>query len=441
MNQAVLKVIKTPKGKDNELELFVEAPKEVSDKAYAIALRNAANNVDIAGFRKGKAPKETIEKSLSVGFISQKAFENIFYDILIDTARQEKLDIVEVLEISSYELLPDKPLTFKVIVELKPEIKIEKYKNLKIKAKKIVYDKDIFVQKTLERIADNLASFKQVTDRSLKEGDQVLLDFEGRFKDGTEVPGGKAEGFTALLERDKFLPEFVDKLIGTKISETKEISVSFPENYAKGFSEKEAIFTVTLKGIEEKAVPIVNDELAKRTGFENLDVLKSKIELHMGELQERLSQTEFENKVVDHIIENSKFKISNRMIDKEIDFLLKDVMSQAQKDGIKWADFKADEKNKELLAKARETAIKRISIDLVLSYIVKHENIIATDDEINKDVENRITQLGDKYKHLQSEKRFRNTVEMVILRNKAVDFLVNNNQAIWEKEVIKIIPE
>lgn len=441
MNKLNLKIVKTPKGKNNELELFVEAPKEISEKAYAIALRDAANVVDIPGFRKGKAPKDIVEKKVGLGYISRKAFESIFYEILIEVANQEKLDIVDVLEIFSFELLPEKPLSFKVLVELKPEVKIGKYKGLKVKAKKIAYDKDIFIKKTLEKIANNLISFKKINDRSVKEGDQVTLDFEGKFEDGSEVPGGKAENFLALLEKDKFLPEFVDKLIGVKAGETKQILITFPENYAQGFSGRKAVFNVTVKGVEEKLIPEINDELAKKVGLENLKTLEDKIVAQMLELEMQLSQSELENKVVDHIIQDSKFEISERMIEKEIDFLLNDVKNQCQRDGVNWSDFKSDEKNKGLLDKAREAAIKRISIDLILSNVVKKEDITATDEEINNEVKNRLSQLGEKYKNLEQEKRFRNTVEMVILRNKAVDFLIKNNEAIWEKEETKIIPD
>lgn len=441
VNQLNLKVIKNLKGKNNEVELVVEAPQEISEKAYALALRNAANNVDIPGFRKGKAPKEVVEKTVSVGYLSQKAFESIFYDVLITTANQEKLDIVDVLEISSYELLPTKPLTFKVLVELKPEIQIGKYKSLKVKAKKIIYDKEIFIKKTLEKITNNLISFKSVTSRNVKEGDQLLLDFEGKFEDGSDVPGGKAEDFLAILEKDKFLPDFVDKLVGAKIGETKEITVVFPENYAQGFSGKQATFKVTVKSIEEKVIPQVDDELAKKVGMQDLKALNEKIEAQMIELQNQLTQVELENKIVEQIVQGSKFEISQRMTEKESDFLLKDVMAQCQKDGINWNDFKLDEKNKPLFDKAKEAAVKRISIDLVLSHIVKEERIQATKEEIDKEINSRITQLGDQYKHLENDKRFRNTVELVILRNKAIDLLLKTNEALWEKEVTKIVPD
>lgn len=441
INQKKLKVSKNSKSSLNELELYVEAPLEFSEKAYGLALRDITNNIDIPGFRKGKAPREIVEQKATKGYISQKAFEAVFYDLLADVAIQEKLDIVDVIEISSFELLPEKPLTFKVLVELKPEIKLGKYKNLEVKARKIVYDKEIFIQKTLEKIANKLVTFNKITDRSVKEGDQITVDFEGKFDDGTEVPGGKAEGFVATLDKEKFLPEFVDKLKGTKIGETREVIITFPENYAQGFSGKKAKFKLNVLNIEEKVIPEINDDLAKKVGLENLKSLKDKIVEQMMEIQNLNSQTDFENKIVDHVIQNSKIEISPRMINKEVDYLLNDVRMQCEKNQIGWDTFRADEKNKELFEKANEAAIKRISIDLALSAIIKNEKLFVSTDEVDNEVRNRIVQLGDKYKNLENDKRFRNSVEMVILRNKAVDFLVKNNKVAWDEEVTKIIPD
>lgn len=437
MSNVKLKIKKNFKENSNEVDLTVEAPPEISEKAYAIALRDAANNVDIPGFRKGKAPKEMVEKTLGKGSISQKAFESIFYDILIDVATQEKLDVIDVVQISSFELLPDKPLKFSVTVELKPEVTLGKYKGLKVKAKKILYEKEIFLNKTLEKIANNLITFTPVTDRGAKEGDQVVIDFGGKFADGTEVQGGKAENFQAMLEKDKFLPEFVDKLQGTKIGETKQITVTFPDNYAQGFSGKKAVFDVKLNAIEEKIVPKIDDELAKKVGMENLSVLKQKIETQMLEIQDKNSKAELENNLVDAIIKSSKYQISPRMIDREIDFLLNDVKNQSKNQGIDWNSFKSDEKNKDIILRAKDASIKRISIDLILNAIIKNEQISASNEEIEKEVKRQLAQYGDQYKHLDSDARFRSTVELSIVRNKAVDFLLQSNEAVWEEEVIK----
>ncbi len=442
MTDLKIKVVKKPVGKNNQLELAVETLPEVSDKAYTIAYRDIANNIDIPGFRKGKAPRDVVEKRVGVGYISQKAFENIFYEILIGAAVQEKLEIVDVVEVSSYELLPGKPLTFKATVELKPEVKLGKYKGMKVKSKKYEYDENLFVEKTLQKIVNNMVTYTKPLKRdTVKEGDLIVINFEGKFEDGTEVPGGKAENFQVLLEKDKFLPEFVDKLQGVKIAEEKEIQIKFPDNYSKEMSGKNATFKVVINSIEEKVIPAIDNELAKKLGLESLDELRKKIVSQMVEIQDLNNQRELENKIVEHIVENSKFEISERMIEKEIDFLLHDLRVQYEQNGIPWTNFKNDEKNKETLNKARDAAIKRISFDLVLGSIIKDEKIIASKDEIEKEVANRISQLGEKYKNLENDNKFRSNIELIVLRNKAVDFLLNNNEAEWEKEVAKLTPD
>ncbi|MBI2996816.1 MAG: trigger factor [Candidatus Melainabacteria bacterium] len=430
-----LKILKAQKGENNELELSIEAPVEVSEKAYALALREITNDIDVPGFRKGKVPKEIVEKKVGKGYISQKAFEDIFFEILNNVSSKEKLDIVDVVEIKSFELLPEKPLTFSVLVELKPEVELSKYKDLKIKLKKSVYDKESFIKKTLEKLSNNLLSFKKVTNRTLKEGDLVNIDFKGKFEDGSEVPGGSATDFQTLLEKDKFLPEFVDKLQGLKTGEEKEVEIIFPTNYAQEFSGKKALFKVKINSIEEKIIPEINDEFAKKIGMENLEKLKINIENQMIEIQEVNNQRTFENKLVDYLIENSKFHTPPRMIEREVDYLLNDVKVDCQRKNINWGDFKKDEKNKELFEKAKEAGIKRISVDLVLSALVKKENILITKEEIDSEVQKKIQELGEKYKYLEGDKKFRRTIELVGLRNKAIDFLVKNNEPIWDKEV------
>ncbi len=441
MSETKLKVNLSKKEAKNHLEVFVEASTEISNKHYMLTLRDISNKIDIPGFRKGKVPREIVEKQVGVGYVSQHAFEGIFYQLLGQAAVQEKLDIVDIVEISSFELLPDKPLTFKVIVELKPEIKLGKYKNLKVKAKKIQYDKKLFIEKTLEKLANNFVSYKKSFDAKLKEGDLVTLDFEGKFEDGTDVPGGKAENYQSILDKQKFLPDFVDKLIGAKVGDTKKVVISFPENYAEGFSGKNATFTVKVNAIEEKQLPVINDEFAKQLSVESLDVLNEKIVSNMIELQESASNRELENNIVQEIVDASKFDLSESMIEKEIIFLLKDVKTQSEKAGVNWVDFIADPKNKALLDKAREAAIKRISIDLVLNAIVKKEGIVVTPEELGSELKARIDQLGEKYNYLENDASFRNTVEMVLLRNKAVDFLLKNNEAVWEATPTTVMPD
>lgn len=441
MSETKLKVNTAKKETKNHMEVVVEAPSELSNKHYMLTLRDISTKIDIPGFRKGKVPKEIVEKQVGVGYVSQQAFEGVFYQLLGQAAIQEKLDIVDIVEISSFELSPDKPLTFKVIVELKPEIKLGKYKNLKVKAKKIQYDKKLFIEKTLEKLASNFISYKKSSDAKLKEGDLVTLDFEGKFEDGVEVPGGKAENYQSILDKQKFLPDFVDKLVGAKAGDTRDVVISFPENYAEGFSGKKATFHVKVNAVEEKQLPDINDDFAKQIGVESLEALTEKIVANMIELQETASGRELENNIVQEIVDASKFDLSESMIDKEVSFLLKDVKAQSEKVGLNWVDFKADPKNKELLDKAKEAAIKRISIDLVLNAIVKKEEIIVTPEELANELKSRIEQLGEKYKYLENDASFRNTVEMVLLRNKAVDFLLKNNEAAWEATPTTVMPD
>lgn len=437
MKNVKLKVEKETK-EANEIELSVEAPKEVSQKAYTIAFRDIASSMDVSGFRKGKAPKDVIEKTVGKGYISQKAFEKVFYDLIVDVSKQEKLDIVDVIQVQSFELVPEKPLTFKALVELKPEVKLGTYKGLKVKAKKMVYDKQEFIDKTLGRLKENLISLQKVKDRNIKEGDVLTLDFEGKFEDGSEVPGGRAENHQAVLEKGAFLPEFVDALVGAKEGDTKEVEITLPKETPGDMAGKKATFTFSIKGVEEKVLPEADDEMAKKLGLKDYAELESKILEEMVHVQETGSKGDFETKLVDEIVKESKFEVSKNMIQKEIDFLLQDIRQKCQHEGKDWEEFKADKANKELFEKADESAKKRISIDLVLGAIIKKENIEVPEEEVNIEVAKKVAQMGEQYVHLQKDKRFKSSVEQTVLRNKAVDYLIQNNEADWEEEKVKV---
>lgn len=438
MNDKNLKVVISQREIKSQVSLFVEAPQSVSNKAYFTSLNELTQVLELPGFRKGKVPKEVVEKHYGVGYVSQKAFEKAFYELLNQASIQEKLDVIDVLEITSYELNPQKPLTFNVVVQLKPEIKLGKYKNLKVNAKKILYNKGEFIEMTLKKLVDNFVTFKKTNDGVVSEGDLVSIDFIGTFEDGSEVPGGKAENYQALLDKDKFLPDFVEKLKGTKIKETKEIILKFPENSKEGFAGKTATFKVTINEIEKKIVPEVNEEFATKLGMENLQKLNERITEQMLEIQNNSSQREFENKIVDRIISDSKFEITDNLIEKEIDFILQDIRHECEKSKISWNVFKKDEKNKELMEKAKESAKRRIGIDLVLNSIAQKENISVTKEELESDVSAKVAKMGEKYKYLEKDNYFIKSVEAVLLRNKTLDFLIKHNEPVWEEEVTKL---
>lgn len=440
MTDTSLQITKNKRENKNELELIIEAHQDFANKAYSIACRDISLNLDVPGFRKGKAPRNVVESTVGVGYISQKAFESSFFSLLAKAAIQEKLEIIDVVEISSFELLPEKPLNFKIIVELKPEVKIGTYKGLKIKAKKIRYEKDEFIKNTLDKLVQNFISYKPSERKIVQEGDHIAIDFEGKFEDGTDVPGGKAEHYHAVLEKGRFLPEFIEKLKGINLNEEKTIDITFPADVDKNLSGKKAIFKVKITEIEEKVYPEVNDELAKKLGLQTLDDLKQRIEKEMHEIQENNSKNDYENKLVDEIIKNSSFDLSENMREKEVDFLLNDLRERVKTQGIDWVDFKSDENNREIIDKARDAAIKRLSIDLVLGEVVKQEKITTTPEEIKKELEARISQMGENYKHLENDLKFKNSIEQSLLRNKGVDFLIQNNEAVWEEELCTLPP-
>lgn len=429
--------VEKEKKENNQFELSIVGPKEISSKAYNLAIREIANGLNISGFRKGKAPKNVVENAVGKEYITHKAFEKIFYETIIDVTLQENIDLVDIVKVTSYDLLEDQPFSMKVLIEVKPEVKLGKYKGLKVKAKKIVYDKDKFIQNTLSRIQNNFISFAP-SDKPLSEGDSVTLDFEGVFEDGSEIPGGKAENYQAIFEKTNFLPDFVDKLTGAKNNEEREIEIHFPENAGEGFASKKAKFKVKVKQIESKVLPALDGELAKKLGIESYSQLEEKILSEMEDMQTNASNVNFESALVDEIIKESQFDIPESLLNKETDSLLSEFKSYCDKAGMNWDTFKTDEKNKDLISGTKEKAKKRVSIDLVLNAIAKFENIDIPQDDIKNEIAKKVLELGEKYQYLHNDKIFQKSIKHGLLRNKAIDLLISNNEAIWEIETPEI---
>ena len=436
-----LKVKKESSEGVNVIELSVEAPSSYSDKAYAIALKNVSENLSVPGFRKGKIPRDIVERSVGIPYVQQKAFEVIFGEVLFDVANQEDMDIVDVVDVLSYELNPSKPFAFKVKVELKPEIKIEKYKGLKIKTTKYIYDEKNYLSKKLDELAHGLATFKKNTDQPVKHGDLVVVDYEGKFEDGSDVPSSKGVDHYFSLDEKNSSKEFIDQLVGAKLNEVKKVEIVFKENAGDVLAGKKAIFTVTVKDIEEKVLPEINDNLAQTLGFKDLEHLRTKIVDQLKSLQEINNRRELENNLVDKLLESIKINISEKMLDKEVDFLLNDIKARWVNGGSKWDDFKNDEKNKELIASGKKAAEKRITVDILLSTIIKLEEITATQNEIDIEVRSQLSKMPKAPKNIEQNKNFLHSVKQIVLRNKAVEFLIKNNEIISDEKTAAEIPE
>ena len=266
---------KIEKLENSMAKLTIEVPFEEFDKAIDKAYQKNKNKMSIPGFRKGKAPRAILEKMYGKEIFFEDAANIVIPDAYAEAYDQCEEEIVSAPKVEVVQLEAGKPFIFAATVALKPEIKLGKYKGVKIdKIDTAVTDDE--VNAAIERERENSARTINVEDRPVKDKDQTIIDFEG-FVDGVAFAGGKGENYPLTIGSGTFIPGFEDQLIGAKIGEEKEVKVTFPEDYhADDLKGKEAVFKCTVKEIKEKELPELNDEFASEVSeYETFDEYKA----------------------------------------------------------------------------------------------------------------------------------------------------------------------
>ena len=374
--------------------------KDAQQKAYLKMRGRFALN----GFRKGKAPKNVIENAYGKGVFYEEALNTMFsesYNKILDKIA-DKYTVVGDPEVS-VDKLDDEGVTIIASTPVKPEVKISSYKGMKIQ--EFAYTvKDEEVDAEIARVQDRNARKVDVTDRAAANGDIVNIDFVGTV-DGVKFDGGEAEGFDLTLGSGQFIPGFEDQVVGMNIGDSRDVNVTFPENYqAENLKGKAAVFAVKLNGIKAKELPEVTDEFIKEaTGSETVAEYKAKTLERLQAQADRRANDATENSILEAIAANAEVEIPQAMIEREIDGLVQKFEYQLMYQGLKlqeyldflkvtMADFR---KNYE------EQAAKNVKNQLIISQLIKDENIEATEEEVDAKVAEQaasVSKTAEEYK-------------------------------------------
>ncbi len=359
--------------------------KEALNKAYMKTRGKFAIN----GFRKGKAPKNVIENVYGKGVFFEDALNLLFsenYPTVIEK-NEKKFTVVGDPDVS-VEALSDEGVTLVASVPVKPEVKISAYKGIKIKEYAYTV-KDEEVEADINRLLDRNARKVEVTDRAAQNGDIVNIDFVGTV-DGVKFDGGEAEGFDLTLGSGQFIPGFEDQVVGMNIGEKKDVNVTFPENYqAEALKGKPAVFAVTLNAIQGKELPELNDEFIKdATGSESVEAYKAKTKERLQKQADKRANDATENSILEAIAQNTEVEIPQAMIDREIDSLVQKFEYQLMYQGLKLQDYLDFLKTTmaDFRKNYEEAALKNVKHQLIISQLIKEENIEATEEEVNEKV-------------------------------------------------------
>ena len=391
----------------------------------------------INGFRKGKAPRNVIENVYGKGVFFEDALNNLFnenYGKVIDK-EAKKFTVVGDPEVS-VEKLEEDNVTIVAVVPVKPEVKISAYTGMKIKQFAYTVE-DAEIDAELNRVLDRNARKVAVTDRAAQDGDIVNIDFVGTV-DGVKFDGGEAEGYDLTLGSGQFIPGFEEQVVGMNIGDTKDVNVTFPENYqAENLKGKAAVFAVKLNGIQAKELPEVTDEFIKdATGSENLESYKAKTREKLEKQAQRRSNDATENSILEAISANAEVEIPQAMIEREIDSLVKKFEYQLMYQGLKLNDYLDFLKIpvSEFRKNYEEQAKKNVLNQLVISQLIKDEKIEATDEEVDAQIAKQAAEVNkttEEYKKNMDPRQF-DYISSDIVITKLFDFLKANNEMYFE---------
>ncbi|MCM1143642.1 MAG: trigger factor [Blautia sp.] len=422
--------IQVEKLEKNMAKLTIEAGADELDKAIDTAYQRQKGKISIPGFRKGKVPRKMIER-----MYGKEVFYEDAANILIPDAYEKALDeceeeIVSSPKIEVTQIEAGKPFIFTAMVALKPEVKLGKYKGVKVdKADVEVTEDDI--NEVIERERENNARNISIEDRPVKDGDMTVLDFEG-FVDGVAFDGGKGENYPLTIGSGAFIPGFEEQLIGAEIGKEVEVNVTFPEDYqAEDLKGKAAVFKCTVKEIKEKELPDIDDEFASEVSeFDTLAEYKEDVKKNLTEKKEKEAKDAKEDAVIEAIVEAAEMDIPEPMIETQQRQMLEEFAQRISMQGIPMEQYfqLTGTSYQQMLEQVKPQAEKRIKARLVLEAVAAAEKMEVTDEEYQKEIETmaEVYQMdADKVKEMLGAKEEKD-IRLDLVVRKATEFVVEN---------------
>lgn len=424
--------LQVEKLENNTAKLTIEVEASKFDKAIQKAYQKNKNKFNIPGFRKGKVPYAMVEKMYGAAVFYEDAANELISGAYAQAAEESGLEIVARPEINVTQIEKGKPFIFEAEVTTKPEVKLGKYKGIKVeKADVTVTDEE--VTEELDKVKEQNARLVAADDKAVEDGDQTTIDFEG-FVDGVAFEGGKGEDYPLTIGSHSFIDTFEEQLIGKKVGEEVEVNVTFPENYqAKELAGKPAMFKVTIKEIKVKEYPELDDDFAQDVSeFDTLDEYKEDIKKNLTEKKEKEAEAEKESKVIEAIVNDAEMDIPEKMVEAQAEQMLEEFAQNIAMQGISFEQYlqftgaTVDQMKEQVKPQAQA----RVESSLVLEAVVKAENIEATEEEVEEEIKEmagRYNMEADKLKGLLTDSDKENLKKDICAR-KAAKFVVDETK-------------
>lgn len=414
--------------------LTIEVSADKVNEGLDAAFKKVVKQINVPGFRKGKMPRGMFEKRFGVEALYQDALDFIFpdaYMTAIDETGIEPIAQPENVDFDLEQMGKDKDFTFKATVQVKPEVTLGEYKGLEVEELDTTVSEED-VQKELEALQNRHAELVVKEEGTAVLGDTVVIDFEG-FVDGEAFEGGKGENHSLELGSGSFIPGFEEQLVGVAAGESKDVEVTFPEEYhAAELAGKPAVFKTTVHEIKGKELPALDDEFAKDVDdeVETLDALKEKIKTRLEDSKKHEAEHNLQDTVVEKAAENAQVELPEVMIDNEVNRLLQDFEQRLQMQGMNlqlYYQFSGQDEEA-LREQMKADAEKNVRVRLTLEAIAKAENLEVSEEDVNAELEKMAGMYNMPIDNIKKALGGTEGIKEELKYKKAIDFLVENKK-------------
>ncbi len=414
----------------NMAKITVEVPAEEVEKALQAAYLKERNKISIPGFRKGKVPRQMIEKMYGAAVFYEEAANNMIQNNYLSAMDESKLDIVSRPTIDVVQIEAGKEFIFTIEVAVRPEVKLGQYKGIEVTAVEVAVTEEE-VDNALESERQKNSRMVTVTDRPAAMGDTAVINYEG-FADGVPFEGGKADNHGLELGSHSFIDTFEDQIVGHVAGDEFDVNVTFPEQYhAQDLAGKPVVFKVKLNEIKTKEVPELNDEFAQDVSeFDTLGEYREDVKKNLVTEKENAAKRTKEDEAIQKIIDNAEMDIPEAMLETQCENMINDFAQRITQSGLsmeQYLQFSGLTLDK-LKDQVRPEAETRIKSSLVLEQIAKEENFEISEEEVNAEIERMAAQYGmeaDKLKEYMGESE-KESVKRDLAVTKAVDLIMEN---------------
>lgn len=430
----------------SQVGLEIEITPEMSKQAYERVLQEFTRSTNIPGFRKGKVPRQVLIQRFGPARIKAAAVEDLVDKALKEALQQEKIEAIGNFQLrSSFDELitqfePGNPLTFSAAVDVQPEVDLQQYQDLSVQAEEVKPEEGK-VDTVLGNYQTQMATLVPVEGRAAQKGDTAVVDYHGRFTPAGEeaeeqdVPGGQAEDFQIELDDGKFIPGFIDGIVGMNAGDTKEVSVTFPEDYPQeALAGRPATFSITLKELKEKELPELDDDFAQEASggdYQTIADLRESLEKRFTEEADQKTKSNKEQAILDQLINKVEVELPETLVEREVEFMITQTAMQLQNQGVDIKLLLNQETLPMLKERSRPDAIDRIKRTLALGEVAKRESLTTSDSEINDRVREVMADLEGRD---VDPERLRTAVAEGLLKEKILNWLEEHN-------TVELVPE